>query len=264
MDRNKPIGLFDSGVGGLTVLRELKKILPNENYIYLADTKNNPYGEKSGEEIIRFTKSNIDFMINKKVKAIVIACNTASAFYIESIKGDYDIPIITVLESAVDRINKHDKNILITATKATIKSKSYEKNILNRFGNINIYNEICSDIVPYIENDNLSDDQIQYIVDKHMSKYRHTNLDLVILGCTHFPIWEEYFKKSISDESVIFDPAILLSKKLYRILESKEWLNIDDKRIDEFYVTKNKDKFVENTYNLFPEIELEYVKEINI
>ncbi|MFM1539346.1 glutamate racemase [Helcococcus bovis] len=261
---NKPIGVFDSGLGGLTVLKELKKILPNENYIYLGDLKNSPYGDKSGDEITSFTKKNIEFFLKNGVKLVVVACNTASSYNIESIREIYNVPIITVLESAISGIDKDDKNILLAATKATCNSGYFDKLLKMNFENVNLYKEACIDIVPSIENKNLNDEEIQSIVDKYIKKYSEEKINKLILGCTHYPIWKKYFNNSVYKEVEVFDPAQKLALEVYNYLNINRMLNNEKKSKSKFYVTKNKDMFFEKSKNFIGKTFIQKVEEIEI
>lgn len=261
---NKPIGVFDSGLGGLTVLKELNKILPNENYIYLGDLKNSPYGDKSGDEITSFTKKNIEFFLKNGVKLVVVACNTASSYNIESIREIYNIPIITVLESAISGIDRDDKNILLAATKATCNSGYFDKLLKMNFENVNLYKEACIDIVPSIENKNLNDEEIQSIVDKYIKKYSEEEINKLILGCTHYPIWKKYFNNSVDKEVEVFDPAQKLALEVYNYLNINRMLNNEKKSKSKFYVTKNKDMFFEKSKKFIGETFIQKVEEIEI
>ncbi|MFM1533622.1 glutamate racemase [Helcococcus ovis] len=261
---NRPIGVFDSGLGGLTVLKELKKILPNENYIYLGDLKNSPYGDKSGDEITSFTKKNIEFFLKNGVKLVVVACNTASSYNIEKIREIYNVPIITVLESAISGINKEDKNILLVATKATCNSGYFDKLLKMNFEIVNLYKEACIDIVPSIENKNLVDDEIQVIVDKYIKKYSKEKIDKLILGCTHYPIWKKYFENSVNKDVEIFDPAHKLALDVYNYLNINRMLNNDENSKIKFCVTKNKDIFFEKSKKFIGEKFIEKVEKIEL
>lgn len=253
-NRENPIGLFDSGIGGFTVLKELKKILPNENYIYLADLMNSPYGEKTGEEIFNFSKKNIEFLIKKGAKLIVFACNTASSFNVEKLRTIYNVPIITVIDSAINAIDGEYENILLAATSATVKASVYKDKIKNKITYTNFYSEACVKIASIIEENNLNPDQIQDVVDSYILKYREKNIDLLILGCTHYPIWSDYFKNSIGEKTKIVDPAIQVAIDSKNFLLNNNLENLGNIGITHYYTTakiqkfnENIDKFIEKT-----------------
>ena len=150
---NRPIGMFDSGVGGLTVYKEVRKVYPNENIIYLGDTKSFPYGSKSKESIINLTKQGIDFLISKNVKAIIIACGTATSQALDAVKGLYSIPIIGIIESTVEYIAKEHTlhKIGIVATAGTIRSNAWKTNLLKLRSDLEIINRPCPLLAPMAE-----------------------------------------------------------------------------------------------------------------
>ena len=148
----RPIGMLDSGIGGITVLKEIKKVLPKEDILYYGDTLNFPYGNKSKDTIIKLTKLGIDFLIKKGVKAIVIACGTATSQALEEIKGNYKIPIIGIIKPTIELISeKKFKKIGVIATEGTIRSNSWENNIKNIDNNILVYNKACPMLAPMAE-----------------------------------------------------------------------------------------------------------------
>lgn len=245
-NRNLPIAVFDSGVGGLTVLKELKKSLPNEKFIYLADLKNSPYGEKSGYIIESLARKIIEYFITKKVKMIVIACNTASSFNIEKIRKDYDIPIFTVLESGSSEITDKYSKVLLAATTATCEANVYKSLLIKNNKNIDLIQVPCPLIVPAIESSNVSESEIQYIVDSYISKYREEDVDLLILGCTHYPLLIQYFKRAIGKDVIILDPSKKLSMTVYNYLVNGNLLSFEDNGDIEFLVTDNLQKFKNN------------------
>lgn len=203
---NKPIGVFDSGLGGVNVLETLEQLMPNEKFIYLADTKNAPYGDKTREELEIIVENDIKTLVDFQVKLIVIACNTASTIDIKSLSKKYNIEIISVVDGGVAEVNEEDKNILLTATKATVDSKIYEKSILQKYPSINIESVACPEIVPNIEFLNPSPKDIQNIVDGYVKPYENKGLTSLILGCTHYPLWQEYFEKALPGVRMI-NPA---------------------------------------------------------
>lgn len=264
MNNKSKIGVFDSGIGGLTVLKELLKILPNEEYIYLADLKNSPYGEKSPEQIKSMAIKNIKFLIEKGSKIIVVACNTASSYYMEDIRAMFKTPILTVLEAAINSISNNDKKILLVATNATIKSGSYDQYIERKTKNIKLYKKACPIIVPSIENEDLDDSSIQDIVDNYIKEYKNKNIELLILGCTHYPIWVENFRKSIGYQTKILNPANRLANEVFLYLKDRQMLNSEETSSVKYFVTENKDKFFNKGKNLIKNMKLEDINKIEL
>lgn len=252
-DRQRPIGVFDSGIGGLTVLDKLIKYLPNEQYIYIGDLKNSPYGEKTKNQIIEYTKNIIDYFVSQKVKMVVVACNTASSF-IDDIKSNYDIPIVTVMDAAIKEI-KNQKNILLAATKGAIDAGIYLEKIKSVNYNANIYSVACRDIVPAVENQDLEDLKKQQLVDKYIKRYKDKNIDLLILGCTHYPILKKEFKKSIGLNTYVFDPAENVGKMAYEYLKEIDLLGDNINKTD-LIVTKDKERFEKNVKKIFSTIKI--------
>lgn len=257
-NKERPIGVFDSGIGGLTVLDKLIKHLPNEHYLYIGDLKNSPYGEKTKEQIIEFTKNIMDYFVLKGVKMVVVACNTASSF-IEEIQNDYDIPIVTVMDAAIKSIDKQ-KNILLAATKGAIDAGIYVEKIKKANNEANIIGVACRDIVPAIENKDLKKNEKQNIVDKYIKNFRNKDIDLLILGCTHYPILKDEFQKSIGEDVNVFDPAENVAKIVYEDLKEKGLLRDYIGEVD-LIVTKDKERFEKNVKKLFPKIKIKEIVE---
>ena len=187
------IGVFDSGIGGLTVLKRLIKKYPNNEYIYYGDTKNIPYGNKSIEELKMLSSNIIEFLISKKVDLIVIACGTVSSNLCYYLKDKYSIKIIDIVTPTINYINKSNyKNITVLATQRTVDSKIFSKNI-----NKSVKEIPCPEFVPLIENNDF--DNLNYYLDEYLKEIK--NNDLIVLGCTHYPIIKDkisnYFKNNV-------------------------------------------------------------------
>ena len=227
MNNNK-IGMFDSGIGGLTVLKELRKLLPNENYIYYADSKNNPYGEKNDEELMNIVTNIVNFLIEKEVKIIVIACNTATTRCINRLRKMYPDMIFVGTEPAIKvACDKNYKNTLVMATPGTIKSeRTHELVKLNKRSDQKITLLPCKGLADAIESGNK--DRINKVLHKLLDKYTCQNIDSIVLGCTHYP----HVKKNIKE---IFPNAKLIdgnkgvSKQVKRQLESHNLLSNSEK-----------------------------------
>ena len=191
------IGIFDSGIGGTTVFKEILKILPNENYIYYSDSKNNPYGDKTDEEIIKICDNIVQFLINKNCKAIVIACNTASAKAVDFLREKYNnIPFIAI-EPAYKMVYDfaYDKPTLIMATKGTIESEKFNL-LYNKYNNKKTYILSCVGLADIIEENN--EQEIWKYLEKNISKYKG-KVDNVVLGCTHYPLIQEKLAQTLGN-----------------------------------------------------------------
>ena len=184
------IGVFDSGVGGLTVTREIMRQLPNENVVYFGDTARVPYGSKSKNNIIRFSRQIIRFLKTKNVKAIVIACNTASALALETVQQEFDIPIIGVIVPGARAAVRETKNgqIGVLGTEATIKSETYTKEIRKLMPEAEVIGKPCPLFVPLVEEGFAKHKITEEVIDIYLSDMRKSEIDTLILGCTHYPL----------------------------------------------------------------------------
>ena len=241
MNNNKPIGVFDSGLGGLTVLQQLQKKLPNESFIYIGDTAHVPYGNKSDRAIMDYSYSLSQFLINKyDVKMIVVACNTASAITIESLKNQIDVPVLDVISPMKKLLLKFKKlhRIGVIGTTNTIKSKSYDKLLLNINPNIKIFSKACPLFVPIIE-EGLSNHELAKLASKeYLEIFNINNIEALILGCTHYPIIKKTIQNTLSSNIIIFDSAEMLATYTSKyLLDNNLLTNINDKSITKLLIT---------------------------
>ena len=227
------IGVFDSGIGGVTVLRELIKILPNEDYLYYSDTINNPYGDKSNEEIINISDKVVNYLINQGCKIIVIACNTASAISKDYLRNKYSIPIIAI-EPAYKSVD--NESTLVMATNATINSDKFKK-LFNTYDNHNTVLLSCSGLAVLIEAGN-KDKIINYLEDK-IGKYK--GVKNVVLGCTHYPLIKEEITKVLGSVN-FYDGSVGVSKHTKEVLEEKNLLSNNTGKITFIDSSNNKEK----------------------
>lgn len=221
------IGIFDSGVGGLTVLATALKILPNEDFIYFGDSKNAPYGIKSKSEVIKLSKNICDKLIKKyNVKAIVIACNTATSAAIDILRKHYNIPIVG-MEPAIKPAleDKDTKQTLVLATEMTLKEKKYKTLLKSLKNDQKIINKPCSKLVKSIENVEFNFDKVNKIVDKCIDSYQ--NIDSIVLGCTHFLFIKSYLLEKYSFK--IFDGNLGTILNLKNILKENNNLDISNR-----------------------------------
>ena len=221
MNNNK-IGIFDSGIGGVTVLKEIIKLLPNENYIYYSDSKNNPYGDKEDKEIIEICDKIVNNFIEQKCKAIVIACNTASAKAAKTLREKYtQIPIIAI-EPAYKMVHdfSYDKVTLVMATKGTIESEKFHK-LYSKYDNHKTYLMACPGLADIIEEGNKA--KIKEYLEIHLKKYVG-KVHNVVLGCTHYPLIQEEIKEVLG-EVEFFNGAASLAKHLKEVLEEKDLIS---------------------------------------
>ena len=245
MDNQKPIGIFDSGIGGLTVLNELQKILPHENFIYYADTRHLPYGDKSKEEIISYSEYIVKYFIENDVKAIVIACGTASALAFETLKNDYDVPIFNVIDSTVNHLNSN--NIGIIATCASISSNVWDNKILEKLPNANITKVACPKLVPLAENGLVDTTEAEIALTEYLKIIKEKNVDTLILGCTHYPLFLPLIKKILNENTNIINIGTSLAIDFKHYLDSNN-LNSTQKEIGkvQYVVSGDQNKSLES------------------
>ncbi|ETI91776.1 glutamate racemase [Clostridium butyricum] len=250
--KNSPIGFFDSGVGGLSVLKEAISIMPNENYIYFGDSKNAPYGTKELDEVKHLTFNAVDFLRKKNVKAIVVACNTATSAAIEEIRNKHnDIPIIGIepaLKPAV-KLNRSGK-IIIMATPMTLREKKFKQLMVKYQEDSNIVPMPCAGLVEFIENGILEGDELEKYLKNKFDIYCD-DIAAIVLGCTHYPFIKETLAKVVGSEIPLIDGGAGTSHELQRKLEEKGTIS-DSKNIGnvEIYNSTNDMKVIDFCYNL--------------
>ena len=261
---NLPIGVFDSGLGGLTVLNALKNILPHESFIYFGDTAHVPYGNKSKDSIVQFSQAIIRFLDSQPVKLIVVACNTVSSIALNKIKTQ--TPIISVLDPIEEYflINKKLRlSVGIIGTENTIQSQSYVR-LINKFNtNIAVYSQSCPLLVPIIE-EGLEDHTItKIILMEYLESLKKQNISLLILGCTHYPVIKKITQQILGKEVAVFDSAqstavyvnnfLIKNKLLYKNLRPVIDLYVSDNDIKFKFLSK---KFLNHQINLIKKIQI--------
>lgn len=224
---NAPIGVFDSGVGGLTVAGEIMRQLPGESIVYFGDTARVPYGSKSKETIISFSRQIVRFLQTKEVKAIVIACNTASAFALDTVAKEVDIPIIGVIEPGANAANKTTRNgrIGIIATEGTVSSGTYSSVIKQVNPKLQVFSKACPLFVPLVEEGWLYDSVTLEIADRYLYDLLSYDIDTLILGCTHYPLIRRTIQKVVGENIVLVNPAYETAKELEHILKDNNLLS---------------------------------------
>lgn len=237
--QGKPIGIFDSGLGGLTVVKEIIKVLPHENIVYLGDTARVPYGTRSKKIIQQFSLEDTNFLLRNKVKCIVIACNTASAMAGAYLKNKYKkIQIFEVISPASKEAIKKGKNIGVIGTRGTISNGAYEKSIKKYLPKTKIWTKACPLFVPIIEEGESDSKPMKLIVKDYLAGVRQSKMDTLIMGCTHYPIIKNLIVKEIGKKVNIIDPGIYVAKEVSAYLtKNKMKNNQNTKGKKEFYVT---------------------------
>jgi glutamate racemase len=210
MEKEKPIGVFDSGIGGLTVVKRLTSVLPLENIVYFGDTARVPYGSKSNSTVIEYSIQDAKFLMNKNVKAIVVACNTASSIALEEIKNKFNVPVIGMIEPGAKSAVSNSKNgkIGVIGTRATINNKAYSAEINKLDPAIKVYEKACPLFVPLAEEGWINHQATRLIANDYLHELREKGIDTLVLGCTHYPILTEVIQEAVGDNVILIDSGI--------------------------------------------------------
>ena len=246
--KTAPVGVFDSGVGGLTVAREISRQLPKENIVYFGDTARVPYGSKSQNTIIRFSEQIIRFLKTKQVKAIVIACNTASALALDAVRDEFDIPIMGVVIPGARAAVEATKNrkVGVVGTDATVQSGMYTKVIREMAPDITVIEKACPLFVPLVEEGFKEHVVTQEIIEYYLESMKHTDIDAMILGCTHYPLIRSKIREYMGDRIQIVNPAYETAIDLKKMLEERGMANdgtTEQHSRYSFYVSDAAEKF---------------------
>ena len=249
MSNSKVIGLFDSGIGGTSIWKEVNHLLPNENYIYLADSKNAPYGEKSKEEIIYLSIKNTELLLHNNAKLIIVACNTATTNAIKVLREKFDIPFIGI-EPAIKPAALHSKTHIIgvLATKGTINSELFHKNVANH-PDVKIIEQIGYGLVPLIEEGKLNSDEINSLLESYLLPMLDKNIDYLVLGCTHYPYLIPLIKKIIPNTVTIIDSGEAVARQTKKLLEQHQLINTYNKKGKTLFYTNSNPKVLQEILN---------------
>lgn len=243
---DKPIGIFDSGIGGLTVLKAIKKELPKEQLIYLGDTARVPYGNKSKETIIRYSIENTKFLMQFDIKMLVVACNTSTAMSIDVLKEMFPLPIVGVIEPGAKKavfVSK-SKRIGVIGTEATIKSKAYQ-NIIKSIENKSvIFAKPCPLFVPLVEEGLVKGKIAESVVEMYLKYFKLKGIDTLVLGCTHYPLLKKTIRNYFDGKVKIVDSAEETAKVVKRLLIEAGIINNNGMKEDKFFVTDAADRFL--------------------
>lgn len=270
IDSEAPVGVFDSGVGGLTVAREIMRQLPNERIVYFGDTARVPYGSKSKNTVVKYSRQIIKFLETKNVKAIVIACNTATALALDDIKKDLEIPIIGVVKPGAKVAVEKTKNnkIGIIATEATVNSHMYTDVIKKYNQDIEVYTKACPLFVSLVEEGWIKDDVTYEVARRYLKEMQDKDIDTLVLGCTHFPLLRKLIGEVMGPEVELVNPAYETAVSLGKLLDKLGISAKDENRyrggMYEFYVSDAADKFKNFANTILPFRIYDNIAEANI
>lgn len=235
----KAIGVFDSGVGGLTVVKELIRQLPGENIIYFGDTARVPYGIKSRETVIRFSIENILFLLKQEVKLICVACNTVSSIALPVVRGHFRVPIVGVISPGAREAVYATKNkrIGVIGTKATIASGAYEKEIRLLEPGIKITSCACPLFVPFVEEGWIKERAVRDVAEAYLKPLKEAKVDTIILGCTHYPLLKSVIRDVMGNRVILIDSAKQVATEVKQILVNEGMLEPSQRPARSFYVS---------------------------
>lgn len=266
-DRDAPIGVFDSGVGGLTVAREIMRNLPSEKIVYFGDTARVPYGGKSRENIIRYSRQIIHFLMEQQVKAIVIACNTASAFALEAVRDEFDVPILGVIEpgARVAAAETKNKRVGVIGTVGTVDSGIHASYLKKLDPEITVIGKACPLFVPLVEEGWLHDPVTAEVTARYLQEFKDKDVDTLILGCTHYPLIRSVIREFMGRK---YGWSIRLTRQPWSfvLFLKKELLNTGGKNEEfpyRFYVSDLAEKFRAFAGSILP-YDVEMTKKIDI
>lgn len=249
MENHNPIGLFDSGVGGTSIWREIHDLLPNEDTVYLADSKNAPYGQKSKEEIIALCIKNTEFLLNLNCKIIVVACNTATTNAIKELRTKYDIPFIGI-EPAIKpaALNSQKHVIGILATQGTLNSELFNQTA-EKFHDTKIIEQIGHGLVPLIENGEMNSKEMNKLLHSYLKPMIAANIDYLVLGCSHYPYLIPQIKKILPKEIKIIDSGEAVARQTKNVLSERNELNNEKNNAKAVFYSNSNPKVLNDILN---------------
>ncbi len=261
---NNPIGIFDSGVGGLTVLHQLLQLLPEENFVYFGDTARVPYGSKSRQTITHFSFQDVNFLLSQEVKMVVVACNSASSNSLSELKAKYKVPIFGVIEPTIASLSEEISKIGIIGTSATIESGSYQKMIKQKLGNEALLYEKACPLFVQLAEEGLSDSHIaDTVIEHYLSEMKANSLQALILGCTHYPLFITSLQRYFGDSVSMVNPALEVAKEVHKYIHDNGLENKNGRGDIRFYLSDVPRNFGSVSVN-FLQREIEDITKIDI
>lgn len=255
LDKNSPIAFFDSGVGGLTVLNKVKRILPLENCIYYGDTLHMPYGEKTKDELLAYSDNIFKFFESKGCKAVVMACNTTSSVIYDTVKDKYNFKLFPIVQSVSEILAKLPvKRLGIFATRATITSMAYQKEIFKYNASMTVFGQYCPEWVHIVEENTIDSPASRKIIEHDLDTMMKNKPEKIVLGCTHYPFLIDVLSDFIP-KSMLIDPAEPFAQYIKNDLAKNNLLKIEGNSLDSFYVSSNPENFMKASKRFY---ELEY------
>lgn len=248
MEKEKPVGVFDSGIGGLTVVKRISSYLPVEDLVYFGDTARVPYGSKSNSTVIEYSLQDAKFLLQKNVKAIVVACNTASSIALDEIKSTFNVPVIGMIEPGAELAlnSTRNKRIGVIGTRATISNQAYSKEIRKLDSSVEVFEKACPLFVPLAEEGWVNHRATYEIAEVYLKELRELNIDTLVLGCTHYPILADVIQEIIGMDVKLIDSGIAAAEAIKKELD-RHYLNTNKFSMGNhsYYVSDIPSKFKE-------------------
>lgn len=255
-----PIGIFDSGIGGLTIYKEIHRLLPNENIIYLADSKNAPYGGKSKEKIIEYSVKNTEFLLQNGCKLIVVACNTASTNAVKYLRDHYDIPFIRVQPAIKPAaLSSKTKTVGILATNGTLKSELLFETSQRFAQGVTVIEQVGEGLVSLIESGKTDSPEMRDALNKYIQPMLAKDIDQLVLGCTHYPFLIPQIKEIVGDDVNILDSGEAIARQTKVILEQEHLINNSNAEVSRKFYSNSNPEVLQNILDTFNE-NLEAIK----
>jgi glutamate racemase len=245
--QNLSIGMFDSGIGGLTVLKEVRRLLPRENILYLGDTARLPYGNKSPYTVTRYSLENALFLLTKGIKALVIACNTSSALSLSILKKKLPIPVLGVIDppAKVAARQTKSKKVGVIGTKATIRSMAYERAIRRTDRGVEVLSAACPLFVPLVEEGWEHDEVARLVANRYLRAFQDSAIDVLVLGCTHYPVLQRVIREELDPDVFMVNTGKETARELQELLESRGLLKGSGHGNCTYFVTDSPESFSE-------------------
>jgi glutamate racemase len=245
-NKESAIGVFDSGIGGLTVLQKIMETLPKENTVYLGDTARAPYGTKSVETVLRYSFENTEFLVQKGVKAVVVACNTSTAIALPQLRDSLSIPVIGVIAPGVRKAIQSTRNnkVGVIGTEATIQSGAYTRALKKADAAVEVYSRACPLFVPLVEEGWTDNDVVEMTVNAYLGSLKQSGIDTLILGCTHYPLLKKVIRKFMGSSVRLVDSAEETAKEVESALKKAALTKKKSKALHSFFVTDAPDRFI--------------------
>ncbi|GBE37259.1 glutamate racemase 1 [bacterium BMS3Bbin07] len=262
----QPIGIFDSGIGGLTVLREILNLMPRENMIYLGDTARVPYGIRSSETVTKYAMENTEFLLGKKIKLIVVACNTVSAISLDTLKKKTDVPVVGVLFPGAEAAIRSTRNrrIGVIGTETTIHSSAYHRAITSLNPETEVLGVPCPLFVPLVEEGWTDGEVTRKVATRYLEGLKESNIDTLVLGCTHYPLLKGIINEVMGDGITLIDSAVETARVVGEILKGAGLLRKNDAPPErKFFVTDSPDRF-RKVGERFLGHKIEYIEKVEI